>query len=414
MEGRGLGKVVFIGEPSRLTQSNHKEMSPELVKISHLSETNPETKFSQLMHHFDVDSLRRSYTKLSGSAAVGSDGVSKAQYGEALESNLRDLVNRLKRMGYRPSPVKEVMIPKDGKAQVYRPLGLSDFEDKLVQKRFQEILEAIYEPEFHECSYGFRPKRSCHDAIKALDKHLYKQEKVVVIDLDLKNYFGSIDHEILIKFLRRKITDERFLRYIQRMLKCGILNEGCFRRNDEGVTQGSVCSPILANVFAHYVLDEWLEGTVQSHCASELAVFRYADDVVICCGTEHDAMRIRESLIGRLGKFGLVLNEEKTKLVQLDKHDLTGSGVFDFLGFTFYLGLSQTGRAIPRLKSSGKKLRVKLSNVNVWCKRYRNEYRLSVLWQRRRSQMRSMTFRQFKNYMRLYPPPRAVTVHRLY
>jgi len=273
----------------------------------------------------------------------------------------------------------------------------------------------------------------------------------VVIDLDLKNYFGSIDHDLLLGLLRRKISDNRFLRYIQRMLKSGILNEGNFRRTDEGVTQGSVCSPVLANIFAHYVLDEWLEGTVRPHCRSELGVFRYADDVVICCGTEHDATRILDALVKRLDKYGLALNEEKTKLITLDKHDPKGSGAFDFLGFTFYFGLSRTGSVIPKLKSSGKKLRVKLSNVNQWCKRYRNKYRLSVLWSRfcaklrghvqyygvsnnqrsvdrfirkaiiyfvkwlnRRSQMRSMTFKQFKNYMRLYPPPRAAVLHRLY
>ena len=426
-------------------------MSPELLRISQLSEANPEMVFSQLMHHFDVDSLRRCYTQLSGKAAVGSDGISKAHYGATLESNLNDLEERLKRMGYQPSPVKEVMIPKEGKAQAFRPLGLSNFEDKIVQKRFQGLLEAIYEPLFHNDSYGFRPKRSCHDAIKALDKHLYNQEKVVVIDLDLKNYFGSIDHDLLIELLRRKISDKRFLRYIQRMLKSGILSEGNFRRTDEGVAQGSVCSPILANLFAHYVLDEWLEGAVKLHCRSKVSFYRYADDVVICCGSERDAKRIREALVKRLDKFGLAMNEEKTKLIKLDKHDPKGSGAFDFLGFTFYLGLSRTGSVIPKLKSSGKKLRVKLSNVNQWCKRYRNEYRLSALWTRfcaklrghvqyygvsnnqkmvdrflrraiiyfvkwlnRRSQMRSMTFKQFKNYMRLYPPPRAAVTHRLY
>jgi len=426
-------------------------MSPELIRISQLCEANPEMVFSQLMHHFDEESLCRSYSQLSGKAAVGSDGVSKAHYGAELESNLIDLVKRLKRMGYRPSPVKEVMIPKEGKAQAFRPLGVSNFEDKIVQKRFQEVLEAIYEPLFLECSYGFRPKRSCHDAIRALNRHLYNQEKVVVIDLDLKNYFGSIDHDLLIELLRRKISDKRFLRYIQRMLKSGILSEGSFRRTDEGVAQGNVCSPVLANIFAHYVLDEWLDGTVREHCRSELGVFRYADDVVICCGSESDAIRIREALVKRLEKYGLALNEEKTKLIKLDKHDPKGSGSFDFLGFTFYLGLSRHGRVIPKLKSSGKKLRVKLSNVNQWCRRYRNEYRLSVLWTRfcvklrghvqyygvsnnqksidrflrkaiyyflkwlnRRSQMRSMTYKQFKNYMSLYPPPRAAVVHRLY
>lgn len=426
-------------------------MSPELVRISQLSEGDPQMVFSQLMHHFDGSALKRSYSQLSGKAAVGSDGISKAQYGEDLDSNISDLVNRLKRMGYRPAPVKEVMIPKEGKATAFRPLGIGNFGDKIVQKWFQEILEAIYEPLFLDCSYGFRRDCSCHDAVKALRKYLYHQEKAVVIDLDLKNYFGSIDHDMLIEILSRKITDKRFLRHIQRMLKSGILSDQGFRRSDEGVTQGSVCSPVLANIFAHYVLDEWLDSTVRAHCRSPISIYRYADDVVICCGGGHDAARILKALKRRLLKYGLELNEEKTKQIRWNKRDHKGSGSFDFLGFTFYLGLTRHGWVVPKLKSSGRKLRVKLCNVNLWCKRYRNEYRLSVLWSRfcaklrghvqyygvsnnqkavgrfkrkaiciflkwlnRRSQLRSMTYKQFKNYMNLYPPPRTAVVHRLY
>ena len=172
-------------------------------------------------------------------------------------------------------------------------MGISNFEDKVVQKRFQEVLEAIYEPLFYNNSYGFRPKRSCHDAVKALHQHLYNHSTKVVIDLDLSNYFGSIDHEQLMRFLQKKISDRRFLRYIRRMLTCGILGDAGFRRSDEGVTQGSVCSPVLANIFAHYVLDDWFETTVKAHCREEVALFRYADDAVICCNSEKDAARIR-------------------------------------------------------------------------------------------------------------------------
>ena len=426
-------------------------MSTGFAKIGQLSAANEEMVFDQLMHHFDEESLQHCYRRLDRKAASGSDGVTKSQYGEQLGKNTADLVNRLKRMTYRPSAVMEVMIAKEGQKKASRPLGISNFEDKVVQKRFQEVLEAIYEPLFYNNSYGFRPRRSCHDAVKALHQHLYNHSTKVVIDLDLSNYFGSIDHEQLIRFLQKKISDRRFLRYIRRMLKCGILGDAGFRRSDEGVTQGSVCSPVLANIFAHYVLDDWFESTVKEHCREEVALFRYADDAVICCNSEKDAARIRKALESRLSKYGLALNQAKTSLVKFDKRDHRGSGGFDFLGFTFYVGLTRNGRPIPKLKSSGKKLRSKLLNVKLWCRRYRNEYRLSELWQRfcvklrghvqyygvsfngeavdgfvkksifvflkwinRRSQKRSMTYEQFKNYMSIYPPPKARIVHRLY
>ena len=426
-------------------------MSTKLTRISQLSAEREEVVFRQLMHHFDKDSLRDCFSKLGTKSASGSDGITKAQYGEQLEDNLDSLVERLKRMAYRPSAVKEVMIPKEGRREAYRPLGISNVEDKIVQKRFQEILEAIYEPLFHESSYGFRPNRGCHDAIKALREHLYHHDTKTVIDLDLSNYFGSIDHELLMSLLEQKISDKRFLRYIRRMLKCGILSEAGFRSSDEGVAQGSICSPVLANVFAHYVLDDWLEHTVKKNCRANVSWYRYADDAVICCDSAEDATRVRRSLQKRLAKFGLALNQEKTRLVKFDKRDRVGSGAFDFLGFTFYLGKSRHGRAMPKLKSSGKKLRTKLRNVNQWCRRYRNQYRLSELWVQfcrklqghvqyygvsfnseavskfirkscciflkwinRRSQKQSMNFEQFNHYMDLFPPPRVYVVHRLY
>lgn len=183
-------------------------MSTKLTRISQLSAEREEVVFRQLMHHFDKDSLRDCFSKLGTKSASGSDGITKAQYGEQLDDNLDSLVERLKRMAYRPSAVKEVMIPKEGRREAYRPLGISNVEDKIVQKRFQEILEAIYEPLFHESSYGFRPNRGCHDAIKALREHLYHHDTKTVIDLDLSNYFGSIDHELLMSLLEQKISEK--------------------------------------------------------------------------------------------------------------------------------------------------------------------------------------------------------------
>jgi RNA-directed DNA polymerase len=425
-------------------------MSTKLARINHLSTTNKDMVFHQLMHHFDPKSLWHCYRLLDGKAAKGSDGITKAQYGEQLKDNLDQLVDRLKRLAYRPSPVKEVMIPKDG-SKALRPLGISIFEDKVVQKRFQQVLEAIYEPLFLDCSYGFRPGRGCHDAIKGVRQHLYSEPTKVIIDLDLSNFFGTIDHDQLLSILCIKIQDKNFLRYIKRMCMAGVLGKDGFRVTDEGVAQGSVCSPVLANIFAHYVLDDWFENTVKQRCRGRVAMFRYADDAVICCQTEKDALRIYKALSLRLEKFGLALNKDKTKLIKWNKHNRKESGAFDFRGFTFYLGLTRQGVTIPKLKSSGKKIRSKLCNITQWCKKNRNRYRLAKLWHvfrrkllghvqyygvsfnassvdgfikkaififfkwiNRRSQKRSMNYEQFVNYMNLFPPPRTYVVHKLY
>jgi retron-type reverse transcriptase len=202
-----------------------------LSEIAWLSAQDPNREFHSLIHHFNVEALRSCFDRLDGKKAIGVDQVSKEEYGKNLRANLEDLVARMKRMAYRPQPVKEVLIPKDGKPGTTRALGISTFEDKLVQKRMQELLESIYEPLFWECSYGFRPKRGCHDAIKALRTYLDKEEVETVIDVDLANFFGSIDHQMMLDTLRMKIKDKKFLRYVSRLLKAGILSQGELRMN---------------------------------------------------------------------------------------------------------------------------------------------------------------------------------------
>jgi len=272
-------------------------------------------QFDCLMHHFNESSLEECFHQLSANKAVGVDGITKTDYEENLEKNLKALTERMKRMAYRPGAVRRVLIPKEGKPNATRPLGISNFEDKIVQKMMQRILESIYEPIFLNCSYGFRSGRGCHDAIRALHHYLYSHEVQTVIDIDISKYFDSIDHDKLLAILRKKISDKRFIRYIIRMLKAGVLSAGELTVSDEGVPQGSVCSPILANIFAHYVLDEWFEDVVKQHCLGQVELFRYADDAVICCQYESDAKRIVQALSKRLEKYGLKLNEEKTRLV---------------------------------------------------------------------------------------------------
>lgn len=431
------------------------ESSPQLTtkraRIRQRSADDPHMVFTQLMHHFSEKNLQQWYHSLSGKAACGIDGVSKSDYGENLLRNLEGLHQRLKGMSYRPSPVRQVWIPKDGQRNKLRPLGIGNFEGKIVEKGIQQILEAIYEPLFYDCSYGFRPKRGCHDAVKALRSYLYEQPVQEIIDLDLANYFGSIDHDMLMSILGRKIQDQRFLRYIKRLLKAGILDKDNLIISEEGVPQGSVCSPVLANIFAHSVLDEWFENTVKKNCKGRVALFRYADDAVICCENSEDAERIHRVIGRRLAKHHLALNEEKTHRIEFDRNNRQQSGSFDFLGFTFYLGLSKRGAVLPKVKSSGKKLRVKLKRVNQWCKENRNRYRLRELWRifcmklrghiqyygvsfngpsihrftkqaiflflkwlNRRSQKRSLTYEQLKQYMQIHPAPAIRIHHRLY
>lgn len=442
-----MGHVVRITEPHWTTKT-------KLRRIAWLSGMDAHKEFDSLMHHINESSLKECFYQLSGNKAVGADGVTKAEYEVSLDENLEDLISRMKQMSYRPGPVRQVLIPKEGMANATRPLGISNFEDKLVQKMIQRILESVYDPIFLDCSYGFRPGRGCHDAIEDLHQYLYKNEVQTVIDVDLASYFDSIDHQHLQTFLEKKINDKVFMRYVTRMLKAGVLTEGELRISDEGVPQGSICSPILANIFAHYVIDEWFQDTVKKHCRGKVEMFRYADDIVICCQYERDAERIQTALTKRLGKYGLKLNEEKTRQVTFSKRAYSKGmkqEAFDFLGFTFYIGRSRKGFPLPKVKSSGKRLRVKLKRVSEWSRKATRRYRLGEIWRRfrvkllghiryygvtfnrrhvekfvhasirilyrwlcRRSQRKTLNWEKFLQFIRANPLPKVRVYHKLY
>ena len=426
----------------------------KLKRIAWLSSQDRGKTFECIMHHINLDLLRGNFLRLDPNKAKGIDGISKKDYAENLEENLNRLLDEMKRMAYKPGPVKESLIPKEGQLGKFRPLGISNFEDKIVQGAFRQILEAIYEPLFLDCSHGFRPKRSCHTAVKDLRKYLHENPVEIVIDIDLKNFFGTIDHKILEGFLREKITDEKFIRYIIRMFKAGVLSKDELIIGEEGVPQGSICSPILANIFAHKVLDEWVEIHIQPYCKGKVKLFRYADDAIICCETESDALRIREALPKRLTKYKLALNEEKTKMVEFSKKKVQEGipqGAFDFLGFTFYWGKTRKGRLIPKLKTCGKRLSKKLVKVEEWIKDMRNRVKLKELWGtfcaklrghaqyygvtfnskriqeffwkatkiffkwiNRRSQKESFTWESFEKFLKRFPLPRAKICHSLF
>jgi len=427
---------------------------PELAKIAWLSSQNSAQVYHSLMHHINAASLRSCFEKLDGQKAIGVDKISKEIYGSNLKSNIEDLLTRMKRMAYRPGIIRQVLIPKEGKPGATRPLGISNFEDKIVQKRVQEILDSIYEPIFSERSYGFRPRRGCHDAIKALKDYLYEEEVETVIDVDLANFFGTIDHQILMEMLKIKIKDTKFLRYISRMCKAGVLAEGELIVSEEGVAQGSCCSPALSNVVAHYVIDMWIEDTVKPLTTGKIEMFRYADDLIICCRYERDAIKVKTALAKRLAKYKLKLNEDKTKLVSFSKNK-SRQGIkqekFDFLGFTFYLGRSRAGRVIPKLKTNGKRFRSKLKRVNEWARSNRNKWPLRQLWKtfcakirghvqyygvsfntemvskfvhaakcimfkwlNRRSQRTSMDWEKFDRFRLKFPLPEVKVYHKLF
>jgi RNA-directed DNA polymerase len=435
-------------------QQSLSATSTKLNRIAWLSKQDSGKRFECLMHLFNQESLIECFHELDENKAVGIDGVTKRDYGENLYSNIDRLISKMKDMAYRPGPVREVFIPKEGNPGAIRALGISNLEDKIIQKMMQKVLESIYEPLFLECSHGFRPGKSCHTAIQALQNHLYKQEIQTVIDIDLKNFFGSIDHQLLENILKDKIKDPKFMRYINRMFKSGILTEGELKMSEEGVPQGSICSPVLSNIFAHFVIDAWIEEMVKPACAGTVELFRYADDAVICCQHEADAVRIRQSLGKRLEKYKLQLNEEKTKIVPFDRRAAARGvkqGTFDFLGFTFYLGIAQSGRVIPKLKTRAKTIRMKLKRVNEWAKQVRNKKPLREIWRifkaklrghiqyygvshniervngflfmatgivykwlNRRSQCRSFNWDQFKLYQMADPLPSGRIIHKLF
>jgi RNA-directed DNA polymerase len=332
--------------------------------------TDKEARFTALLHHVDVDRLRVAYFALRPKAAPGVDGVTWADYGLDLEANLRDLHARVHRGAYRAKPSRRVFIPKpDGRL---RPLGIAALEDKILQRAVVEVLNAIYETDFLGFSYGFRPGRSPHRALDALAAGIVGKNVNWVLDADFSDYFSSLDHQWLLKFLEHRIADKRVLRLIQKWLAAGVIEDGAWTAFEDGVPQGASASPLLGNVFAHYVLDLWAHQWRTRDAHGDVVIVRFADDFVV--GFEHreDAERFLIDLRGRLSKFGLELNAEKTRLIEFGRdaaRDRAARGLgkpetFRFLGFTHMCGKTRKTKRFKLLRhTDSKRVRRKLLAV---------------------------------------------------
>lgn len=351
------------------------DMSPALLKVVERAKREPEGRFHSLAHLIDVPALKRAYQRTRKNAAVGVDGVTKEQYGVELERNLQELHERLVSKRYRHQPIRRVNIPK-GKGKT-RPIGISAFEDKLVQGALREVLQAIYEQDFKEFSYGFRPKRGAHDAIRILDKIMLRGRVNWILEADIVSFFDSIIREMLMEMLQIRVADGSLLRLIGKCLHVGVLNGEEYSEPGTGTAQGSVLSPLLGNIYLHYVLDEWFEREVKPRMRGEADLVRYADDFVMTFESQEDAERVMEVLRKRMGRYGLTLHPEKTRLLPFRRPPMKqkggkGPATFDLLGFTFYYERDRRGQWVLRCKTRTSRLRKSIQTIAEWCRRHRH------------------------------------------
>ncbi len=369
VEGSGPAKGNTASEP-RSGRRAGQGASNALDRVRHIAAQDKEARFTALLHHIDVGRLRAAYFALRPKAAPGVDGVTWADYGTDLEENLRDLHGRVHRGAYRARPSRRVLIPKPDGRQ--RPLGVASLEDKILQRAVVEVLSAIYEQDFLGFSYGFRPGRSPHHALDALAVGIVGKKVNWVLDADFSDYFSSLDHRWLERFLEHRIADQRVLRLIQKWMAAGVIENGSWTAFEQGVPQGASASPLLANVYAHYVLDLWAHQWRTRHARGDVIIVRWADDFVVGFEDREDAERFWADLRDRLAKFGLELNADKTRLIEFGRfaaRDRKARGLgkpetFRFLGFTHVCAKTRkSGRFKLKRITDSKRVRAKLLAV---------------------------------------------------
>lgn len=432
-------------------------VSTKLQRIAKLASEAPERVLTTLAHHIDVPFLREAYRRTRKDGAVGVDGQTAQAYAEDLEANLASLLHRFKSGAYDAPPVRWVYIPKDdGKATC--PIGIPSFEDKVLQRAVAMVLEAVYEQDFLECSYGFRPKRSAHQALDAFWKQAMLMRGGWVVTIDIKSYFDTISHRQLRGILDQRVRDGVIRRTIDKWLKAGVLENGCVRHSDTGVPQGSGVAPILSNLFLHEVLDTWFEHVVKPRLEGNAILCRFADDAVILCARESDAKRVMAVLPKRFNKYGLALHPEKTCVIRFTRPPYGGQsrrrrdvttwpGTVNLLGFTLYWAKSRRGNWVIKRKTASVRLSRALKRINMWLRKNRhakvgwqhqklaqklrghygyygmttnsrclNQFRRGVIrlwrkWLGRRSQRSRIRWDRFNDFLMSYPLPQAKIVH---
>jgi group II intron reverse transcriptase/maturase len=432
-------------------RSGPKTVSTKLQQIAKLAREAPDMVLDTLAHHIDVEWLREAYRRTRKSGAVGVDGQSAAAYAENLEENLRSLLERFKSGTYRAPPVRRAYVPKDdGKKS--RGIGVPTFEDKVLQRAVVMVLEAVYEQDFLECSYGCRPGRSAHQALGVVRQGLRSMGGGWVLDVDVQQFFDMLEHNHLRRFLDQRVRDGVLRRAIDKWLKAGVFEDGSVQHPDMGTPQGGVVSPVLANIYLHYVVDLWFEKVVKPRLLGRAFLNRYMDDMVFVFSVEKDAHRVKAVLSKRLGKYGLRLHPEKTRLVmfrppceRLGRNQRPGS--FDFLGFTHHWGRSLKGAWVIKRRTAKDRFRRALKKISQWCRRNRHRplaeqqhilgqklrghyhyygitgngsaiprfFRTVVhvwrKWLSRRSQRARLNWEKFNRLLKRYPLPPPVVVH---
>ena len=352
-------------------------ISTKLERIAKLAKEMRDVPLTTLAHSIDIEWLHEAYRRTRKDGAAGVDGQTAQEYAAKLDENLATLLNRAKSGdGYRAPPVRRVHIPK-GDGQKTRPIGIPTFEDKILQRAVVMVLEAVYEQEFYACSYGFRPGRSAHQALQALWEQTMKMGGGWVLEADIESFFDSVDHTKLREILQRRVRDGVLLRLIGKWLNAGVLEAGNVHHPEAGTPQGGVISPLLANVYLHEVLDEWLEHEVMPRLHGRCFLVRYADDFVIVFAQEDDARRVMDVLPKRFGKYGLRLHPEKTRLVPFRRpspppRDDDGPASFNLLGFTHFWAKSRKGNWVVKRKTMSARFSRTLRDIAMWCRVHRH------------------------------------------
>jgi group II intron reverse transcriptase/maturase len=433
-------------------------MKSTLCLITEKSKQDKRLKFTSLIHHLNEKHLKQCYGELKRNKASGIDGVTVDDYGKDLEKNITHLVEGLKTRQYQPLPVRRVYIPKAGKSHEKRGLGIPNVEDKLVQLMVKKLLEAIFEADFEEFSYGFRPNRSCITAINHLDKVMMTRPVNYIVEVDIRKFFDTVSHYWLQRCLEERVNDANLLWLIRRILKAGVMEDGKYHVSEKGTPQGGVVSPLLANIYLHYVLDKWFVKQFKPRSKGYVQMIRYSDDFVVCCENEIDAKLFLSELVERFSNFGLTISPEKTKIVKIGRQawkDWQRTGKkpdsFNFLGFTHYCATSRGGKFIMGHKTARENIRRKLQAIRDWLKSIRCRWKLkdwwpilqakvrghynyfgvsgnhrslkqfhcrvtelALKWINHRSQRKSMSWETFSRYLHFNPLPPPKIYHSLY